>query len=61
MDCNHVTVLDTKVVANDTVDASAAIIELLISQDNEHGVLSLLAADKDGVTTEKLQGVHGGL
>jgi hypothetical protein len=54
-------VLDTKVVADDTVDASAAIIELLISQDNEHGVLSLLAADKDGVTTEKLQGVHGGL
>jgi hypothetical protein len=57
---DHVTVLDTKVVANDTVDASASVIKVLISEDNENCVFSLLSSDQDGVAAEELQGVHGG-
>lgn len=61
MDGDHVTVLDPQVMAHDSVDASAAIIELIIGEDNENGVLSLLASDKNGVTSEELERVHGGL
>jgi hypothetical protein len=61
VDSDHVTVLDTEIVADNPVDAGAAIIELLISKDNENGVLSLLSADKNSVATEQLQGVHRGL
>jgi hypothetical protein len=61
VDGDHVTVLDPQVMAHDSVDASAAIIELIIGEDNEDGVLSLLASDKNGVTSEELERVHGGL
>ena len=61
VDGDHVTVLDAKVVADDTVDASAAVIELLVGEDDEHRVLSLLASNEDGVASEKLESVHGGL
>ena len=61
MDGNHVTVLDSQVVTNNSVDASATVIELLISEDDEDGVLSLLASNQDGVATEELELIHGGL
>lgn len=61
MDGNHVTVLDSQVVTNNSVDASATVIELLVSEDDEDGVLSLLASNQDGVTTEELELIHGGL
>lgn len=61
VDSNHVAVLDSQVVTNDSVDAGTAIIELIISKDDEDCVLSLLASDEDGVTTEELELVHGGL
>lgn len=53
--------LDAEVVADNSVNASAALIELLISEDDEDGVLSLLASDEDGITTEELEGIHGSL
>ncbi|TFB02298.1 hypothetical protein CCMA1212_006004 [Trichoderma ghanense] len=49
------------VVTDNTVDSGATLIELLVGEDDEHCLLSLLAADKDGVATEELEGVHGGL
>lgn len=61
VDGDHVTVLDAEVVADDTVDASTAVIELLVGEDDEHRILSLLASDEDGIASEKLEGVHGGL
>lgn len=51
--------LDAEVVANHTVDAGTAVIELLVSEDDEDSVLSLLAADENCVATEKLQLLHG--
>jgi hypothetical protein len=39
---DHVAVLHTQVVADDTVDAGAAVIELLVGENDEDSVLSLL-------------------
>lgn len=61
MNSDHVAVLDTEIVADDTVNPGAAIVEALVGQDDEDCVLSLLASDEDSVTTEELEGVHGGL
>lgn len=59
MDGDHVAVLDTQVVADDTVDAGAAIIEVVVGKDDQNGVLSLLATDQHSVATEELEGIHG--
>lgn len=59
MDGDNVTVLHTQVVSHHTVQTTAAIIEVVITKDNKHGVLSLLAPDEDGVATEQLESVHG--
>ena len=61
LDGNHVTVLDSEVVANNSVDPGASIVELLISENDKNGIAPLLAADEDGVTTEELEVLHGGL
>jgi hypothetical protein len=61
VDGDHITVLDSQVVTNNSVDASATVIELLVSEDDENGVLSLLASNQDGVASEELELVHGGL
>jgi len=53
--------LDTEVVANDAVDAGTAVIELLVGENDEDGVLPLLTPYQDGVTSEKLERVHGSL
>lgn len=53
--------LDSQVVADDSVDASAAVIELIIGQDDEDGVLSLLASYENGIAAEELKGIHRGL
>lgn len=59
MDCDNVTVLDAEVVANDSVDACASIVKVVIGEDDQDCVLSLLALDEDGVATEELEGLHG--
>lgn len=59
MDCDDVSMLNTQVVANDSVDASTSIIEVVISQNDKDGILSLLSADEDCVTTEQLELLHG--
>ena len=51
--------LDAQVVSHNTVDASTAVIEIVIGQDDEDGVFPLLALDQDCVTTEQLERVHG--
>lgn len=59
MDGNDVAVLHTEVVAHDTVDAGTAVIEIIISQDNQHSILALLALDQNCVTAEELKSFHG--
>jgi hypothetical protein len=61
VDGDHVTMLDSEVVANNSVDASAAVIELIVGENDENGILSLLASNQDGVTSEELELVHSGL
>ena len=59
VDGDNVTVLHTEVVSDHAVQTTAAIIEVIITEDNKHGVLPLLASDEDGVATEQLESVHG--
>lgn len=56
---DNVTVLDTKVVANDSVDACASIIEIIIGENDQDSILALLALDEDRVATEELESLHG--
>ena len=41
------------------VHTDGAIVEVVVGEDDEHGVLSLLALDEDSVATEQLEGLHG--
>jgi hypothetical protein len=59
VDGDDVAVLDAQVVADDAVDAGAAVIEVVVGEHDQHGVLPLLAADQHRVTTEELEGLHG--
>jgi len=59
MDRNNVAVLDPKVVSDDSVDASAAVIDIIVGQHDEDRVLPLLAANQNGITTEKTERLHG--
>jgi hypothetical protein len=56
---DNVAVLDTKVVTHNTVDTGASVIKIVIGEDDQHGVLALLALDEDCVTTEELESLHG--
>ena len=58
MNSHDVAVLHAEIVAYDTVHTSAAIIQIIVGQHDQNGVLSLLALDQDGITTEQLQRLH---
>ena len=55
---DHVAVLDTKIVTHNTVDAGAAIIEIVVGQNDQDSVLALLALHEDCITTEELESLH---
>lgn len=59
MDGDNIAVLDTEVVARHTGEAGTALVEIVVGEDNQDGVLPLLAADEDSIAAEQLQGVHG--
>ena len=59
VDGDHITVLDSQVVANDTVYPCGAIVEVVICQYDQDCVLALLALNQDSVTTEELERLHG--
>lgn len=59
MDGDDVAVLDAEVVADNAVQAGAAIIEIIVGQNDKDRVLSLLAADEDCVAAEQLERLHG--
>lgn len=60
-DGDHVTVLDSEIVADNTVDSGASLVQLLVGKNDQDRLLSLLASYKNGVTAEELEGVHGSL
>ena len=59
VDGDNITVLDTQVVANDTVYPRRTIVKVVIGEHDKNGVLPLLALDEDCVTTEELERLHG--
>ncbi len=59
MDGNGISVLDAEVVSHDTVDTGASIIQVVVGEDDEDGILALLSLDQNGVATEELEGLHG--
>jgi len=58
MDGDDIAVLDAEVVADDSVQAGAAVVELLVGQDDEHSIFPLLATDEDGVAAEEIELLH---
>lgn len=50
--------LDTEVMPDNTVDANAAIIEIVIGQHDQDGILPHFTLNQNRVTPEKLQGIH---
>jgi hypothetical protein len=55
---DDVAVLDSQIVANHAVDASTAVVEIVICEHDQDCVLSLLALHQDGVSSEELEGFH---
>lgn len=45
VDGDDVAVLDTQIVAHNTVQAAAAVIKIIVAKHDQNCVLSLLAAD----------------
>ena len=56
---DDIAMLDAQVVSHNTVEANAALIQLLIGKHDQDGVLPLLAPHEDCVATEKTKSVHG--
>ena len=54
MDCDDVAVLDAEIVADNTVDAGASVIKIIVCQHDQDGVPSLLALDKNCVSPKEL-------
>lgn len=54
MNVDDIAVLDSEVVANDTVHPSTPIVKVIIGQNDQHCILSLLALDENRVASEKL-------
>ena len=54
MNSDDIAVLDSQVVANDSVDASRSIIEIVICEHDQDSVLALLSLDKNGISSEEL-------
>lgn len=52
MDGDDIAVLDSEIVAGNSVDAGTAVIEFFILHDDKDGVLSLLASNEDRVASE---------
>ena len=52
--CNDITMLHSEIVANNAVDASTSVIEIVVGENNENGIFPLLAFDKDSITSKEL-------
>jgi hypothetical protein len=59
VDSDDVSVLDTEVVADNTVDAGLTIFKIVVGENDQDGVLALLSLDQNSVATEELESLHG--
>jgi hypothetical protein len=59
VDGDNVAVLDPQIVPHNAVYPGGAVIEVIISKDDQDGVLPLLALHKNCVATEELERLHG--
>ena len=59
MNGDNVTMLDTQIVANDTVYPCRAVIKVVVCKHNQDCVLALLSLHQDGIATEQLECLHG--
>jgi hypothetical protein len=59
VDGDNIAMLDPEVVTDNSVEAGAAVIKLIIGKYNQDGVLPLLAPNQDGIATEELESLHG--
>jgi hypothetical protein len=58
MDSDDISQTNTNIGSNNTVDAGHAVIEIVIGEDDENSVFSLLSLDEDGITSEKTECLH---
>lgn len=58
MDGYYVSMFYSEIVPDYTVDACTAVVEVVVYQHYENGVLPLLALNEDCVATEKLERFH---
>jgi hypothetical protein len=54
VDSDDIAVLDTEVVADNAVDAGLTILEIVVGENNQDGILALLSLDQNGIATEEL-------
>jgi len=56
--CDNVAVLDSEIVPDHTVHPGASIIKIIVRQDDQYCIFSLLALYKDGISPKELQRLH---
>jgi len=59
VDGDNIAVLDSQIVANDSVYPRRAIVEIVVCEHDQDCVLALLALDQHSVATEELERLHG--
>jgi hypothetical protein len=59
VDRDDVAVLDPQVVTDHAVEADTAVIKIIIGENDQNCVLSLLSSYENCVTTEELESLHG--
>ena len=58
MNRDDVAVFDSKIVSDNSIHPSASIIKVVIGQDDQYRILSLLALDEHRVPAEQLERLH---
>jgi len=58
VDGDDVAVLDSEVVAHNTVDADASVIQVIVRQNNKNGILSLLSFHEDLLGSRRLADIQ---
>ena len=59
VDGDNVTVLDPQIVSDNSVQSGAAVIKIVVGENDQDCVLSLLASNQNCVATEELESLHG--
>lgn len=59
VDGDDVSVLHAQIVADNSVDACASIVKIVVGENDQNSVLSLLALHQHSITTEELKSLHG--